>query len=466
MPQKKRRQNRTVVLFLGVHHHEYQTVIEQRTVFLGLVILADRQHPFFGHKPKCPHPHRFTRHGHYSRTAIPWQGAPYPVCIWQVRCLACGAVFTILPSFLVRYQRFDAACIQQMIETSLIMGASYRHTRLLFNASQPHLPIQDPRTIWSKVQWLGRTMSVTQLLLLFGLSPPSHILEDEKFARENGIQTYIPAIVQGTYSLIWWIDYVPQVDTQTLQQSFRTYIKQVKPLKAFPQASTQDGWKASLKALAQLCPRLVFQQCHLHFQGKFNRLLATWRKTQPTLSEEAMSAYRAAHWKLLNAPDKRSFGQRLRRLQESLSPALFHPFWERLHEKRDQILAYLKDRAIATVTTLQDQLFRFLDRKLFMMGTFREKTAAYHTVNAWAITRNCWRFMPGAKRAGYSPVELAGADLQGVPWLQGVNLAAQWAPLPLIRRAQPLIRFAQGGSMPRASPWIPSAVVELLQRSL
>jgi len=61
---------------------------------------------------------------------------------------------------------------------------------------------------------------------------------------------------------------------------------------------------------------------------------------------------------------------------------------------------------------------------------------------------------------------LAGADLQGVPWLQGVNLAAQWAPLPLIRRAQPLIRFAQGGSMPRASPWIPSAVVELLQRSL
>lgn len=466
MSREGKHQNRTVILFLGVGNDDYQSVMEHRAVFIGLVMLADWQHPFFGHKPECPHSHRFTRHGHYTRTAIPWQGASYQVPIWQVRCLECGAVFTILPSFLVRYQRFDAACIQQMVEASLIFDTSYRHTRLLFNASQPHATIQDPRTIWSKVQWLGSALPVTQLLLLLELSPPSHILEDEKFACENGTKTYIPAIVQGEYSLIWWIDYVPNVDAETLQDSFGKYLHQVEPLDALPKASTQDGWKASLSALSQLCKGIVLQQCHRHLQEKFWRLLATFRKTQPQLTEEEEQTYKDAHWHLLKAPDKRSFGQRLRRMKQRLSDPFFHALWDRLKDKRDRILAYLKDDAIATVTTLQDQLFRLLDRKLFMMGTFREETAAYHTVNAWALTRNCWRFMKGAKREGCSPIELAGADLQGVPWLQVVNLATQWAPLQMVRQAQPLLQLVKGGPMPRASPRMPPSVIQLLQSSV
>jgi hypothetical protein len=43
-------------------------------------------------------------------------------------------------------------------------------------------------------------------------------------------------------------------------------------------------------------------------------------------------------------------------------------------------------------------------------------------MNAWAITRNCWRFLKGAKRAGWSPLELAGADFMNIPWMQLVNL--------------------------------------------
>jgi hypothetical protein len=42
-------------------------------------------------------------------------------------------------------------------------------------------------------------------------------------------------------------------------------------------------------------------------------------------------------------------------------------------------------------------------------------------MNAWAITRNCWRFLKGAKRAGLSPLELAGANFLGIPWMQLVN---------------------------------------------
>jgi hypothetical protein len=54
------------------------------------------------------------------------------------------------------------------------------------------------------------------------------------------------------------------------------------------------------------------------------------------------------------------------------------------------------------------------------------------TVDAWAITRNCWRFLKGAKRAGLSPLELAGADFSGIPWMQLINLVlCAWPSLTL-----------------------------------
>ena len=78
---------------------------------------------------------------------------------------------------------------------------------------------------------------------------------------------------------------------------------------------------------------------------------------------------------------------------------------------------------LAKVSTTLDQLIKFFDRKFFIMQTFRKAESARKTVRAFAIVRNFWRYMPGAKRAGQSPVEIAGADFQGIPWLEVVNLA-------------------------------------------
>jgi hypothetical protein len=76
---------------------------------------------------------------------------------------------------------------------------------------------------------------------------------------------------------------------------------------------------------------------------------------------------------------------------------------------------------------------RFLKRKFQNMQTFRQDKSGLATVNAWAITRNCWRFLKGALRAGLSPLELAGADFMGIPWMQLVNL---------ILSAWPTLRFS------------------------
>ena len=64
------------------------------------------------------------------------------------------------------------------------------------------------------------------------------------------------------------------------------------------------------------------------------------------------------------------------------------------------------------------------------MQTLHGSESRLATMNAWAITRNCWRFLKGAKRAGLSPLELAGADFLGIPWMQLVNLVlCAWATL-------------------------------------
>jgi hypothetical protein len=82
---------------------------------------------------------------------------------------------------------------------------------------------------------------------------------------------------------------------------------------------------------------------------------------------------------------------------------------------------------VPKTTTALDQLFKFLDRKLCSMQTLREGSHARATVNASAIVRNFWRYLPGAKWAGQSPVELGGVDLKGPPWLQLVNVLSMSA---------------------------------------
>ena len=73
---------------------------------------------------------------------------------------------------------------------------------------------------------------------------------------------------------------------------------------------------------------------------------------------------------------------------------------------------------------------KFLNRKEGNMQTLHSDQSGLATMNAWALTCNCWRFLKGAKRAGLSPLELAGASFSGIPWLQLTNLVlCAWSTL-------------------------------------
>jgi hypothetical protein len=101
-----------------------------------------------------------------------------------------------------------------------------------------------------------------------------------------------------------------------------------------------------------------------------------------------------------------------------------------LTTKQALFQAWTTDDKLAVVTTALDQCMKFLNRKQDNMQTLHGSDSGLATMNAWAITRNCWRFLKGAKRAGLSPLELAGANFLGIPWMQLVNLVlSAWPTL-------------------------------------
>ena len=89
---------RTAIVFFGLTVQEYLEVAADRVRYVALVAQALQGCATLRHYPDCLGTGRLTRHHHYTRTAWSYQAGLYELPIWQVRCLDCQAVFTVLPS--------------------------------------------------------------------------------------------------------------------------------------------------------------------------------------------------------------------------------------------------------------------------------------------------------------------------------------------------------------------------------
>jgi hypothetical protein len=379
------------------------------------------------HKEGCTGTKGYTRHRSRRRTPKNFRGKRYEVPIWQIRCKECGAVFTVLPSFLARYQRCDVDSISKILEINLVMTSSYRHTLKILEYAQGVQLAWNPERMLHIVHWLSDLLPLPCVLLRLGLTPPQAVLEDEKFVRENGEETYVAFL--SCKEVIWWIEYLKSTDEVHLEASFRSYLAEVREF--YPdyniEGVTYDGWKPAKTAFEAVNINIVFQECHLHAKDRMSRALPLIKNAEPTLTEEQLEEIKERHDQILEAESRASYSQRLRRFREAFGHiAEVAKRCRSLADKLLMFLAYLffPLLGLAKVSTLLDQLIKFFDRKFFIMQTFRETESANKTVRAFAIVRNFWRYMPGAKRAGLSPVEIAGADLQGIPWLEFVNLAS------------------------------------------
>jgi hypothetical protein len=193
-----KRQNRVVTLYLGKTLAEYQALISTAGGINRLIQQFERAdslnwgHLADGHQPDCRRCLQFTHHDSYRRAVKHFDGSQSAVRLIRVRCLECGVVFTIQPSFLVRYKRYETDAIEKLMPLVFITEDSYRMASISQTLgldrqqagswqalNQSERAAISPMALWGLVQWLGQ-LSPAQLNLALGVEPPSHIIEDEK----------------------------------------------------------------------------------------------------------------------------------------------------------------------------------------------------------------------------------------------------------------------------------------------
>ena len=455
--KKAKRSNRSIVLHLANTIEAYQARFSQTgevAEIIRRVEIADSLNwgrLADGHREGCPRQLHFTHHDTYVRMLKQHNGSQSLVDIHRVRCLECGTVFTVLPSFVVRYKRYDTDALEKFMTMLFITEDSYRMAGVgqalgmdtqgagtwaaLENAQGIAIA---PRALWGLVQWVGQ-LSPAQLNLAFGLEPPTHIIEDEKHLTENGERTYAPIIYAPKEALIWWIDYIQSVSTEALQASFERFKALSERLSSITGA-TVDGWDAAQEALKLAFPGLTLQECLFHATHKLGLHLATYKRQckaagKPLSAQDEEFIFQA-FVKVLYAPTQQAYEQALNALPEAFNQGSLVSRKQSLQTKQALFQAWITDQRLAVVTTALDQCMKFLNRKQDNMQTLHGEKSGLATMNAWAITRNCWRFLKGAKRAGLAPIELAGANLAGIPWMQWVNLVlCAWPTIALAAHA-------------------------------
>ena len=134
--------------------------------------------------------------------------------LYCMRCLECEAVFTILPSFVVRYKRYDTDAIEKLMTLLFITEDSYRMAGVSQALGQDTQQAGtwaaleetagdaiSPMALWGLVQWFGQ-LSPAQLNLALGVEPPTHVIEDEKHVKECGEKAYVPIVYAPKEALI------------------------------------------------------------------------------------------------------------------------------------------------------------------------------------------------------------------------------------------------------------------------
>jgi len=261
------------------------------------------------------------------------------------------------------------------------------------------------------------------------------VIEDEKHVKECGEKAYVPIVYAPKEALIWWIDYIHSVSEDALRDSLERF-KAISERLTHLTGATVDGWDPAQQALQGAFPGLTLEECHLHALLKFGEHLATFKRQRHTagqpLSEPEEARIRDAFLRVLQAPTPTAYQQALDELPAAFNCEPLASRKESLIAKQALFQAWTPDDQLAVVTTALDQCMKFLNRKQDNMQTFHSPESGLATLNAWAITRNCWRFLKGAKRTGSSPLELAGANFLRIPWMQLINLVlCAWPALAL-----------------------------------
>lgn len=398
--------NRTIVIDFG-DESQYSKIISNGQAFIEFVLAYILSIGFqILHRQLCKGGNCFTRHSHYQRVKC---GG---VTIWRIQCTQCKTVFTIMPSFLMRYR----SCRTEQARTALLNyhgGLSFENCAIGANMSG--------MALYRLLCAFGK-YSLEHTLSTAGVSLPKHVQADEKHTKCLGEKGYIPIVSSG--HAIWHIDYVDTVDEEVLEASYRQFAVEAKKIgqEYAPRTVTHDGFKATRNALCHIFKKAsTYLICWLHACWGIAKILEPFSKEEAEqVSFWLLHTLQECHQKpsLQRISLRNHFTALLRHYKPVLPGEIYENLKSWLARKRPYFYASMDFQLAHCFSYSIDHICNHLDRKLFMMKHFHHPSARKDLfLKGFALIHNFIPYQKFARNAHKCPAQVEGAKLPHSDWL-------------------------------------------------
>jgi hypothetical protein len=362
------------------------------------------------HKCGCQGGFGLTRHSHYVRVRL---GG---LVIWRLACKHCGAVFTILPHFVLRYSGVKPLVAQQAL-LATHGGLSLEWSATLFNIC--------PMSIYRLVCAFGRTSLVT-VLTRCQLPLPAYLLADEKHSHCLTEKVYLPTIVEGR--VIWHLGYTEDKSADAFEISYSQFQQATQTIEPDyqPQGILTDGFESTRKSLHHLFPAASLGNCLRHATNRVaSKLKAVTQTLRETFSQQFYDLFEDRTEPKAN--QVRSLGQKLRRFTENVRRMTGQENGDRIRQwigrKKDGWYVLFRNPELPATSTLLDQAHNAIDRKLFMMKGFHHPEGCQRQfLGGLALLYDFVPYQRRAKNADKCGVEVQGGKLPTNNWFLNLQI--------------------------------------------
>lgn len=331
----------------------------------------------------------------------------------RIRLKQSGAVYRVLPSFVLPYMTGYAA----MVEKALFLrrfGVPFWGLTYVFGRSDMY---------WYRmVEHLGR-FDLVGTTVKSADKLPEHLLADEKFTRLNGQEVYVATTVGK--EVVLGATVTLSVQTDELEQAYSEFKREVLRLDPdyLPKTLNLDGWRQTKAAWLRLFPALIVIRCFLH---AFLRIRDRCR------NHPAYPQLQARLWQIYHAQSSGNYYYHFTRFltlahQQLTGEAL--KAVERFKQKRAELIQGLFHPGCHRVSTMLERHMQPMTRCLYMGRHFHgHRVSAHFFVRSWALLHNFQPYCPRARLRSRSvftsPFHKLNGKCYRACWLENLLVAS------------------------------------------
>jgi hypothetical protein len=323
-----------------------------------------------------------------------------------------GIAYSVRPSFLMPYMTARTEHIQGPLFLRKF-GVPFWALARVFGG--------DPMRWYRLECGIGRFSIVGTTVRLAEL--PVHLLADEHHQTRDGQKVYIATTVGCGCRL--GAEMAETAGTGDLKAAYATFKDEARDTRAeyTPKTVSTDGWKGTRAAWKALFPKVVILLCFLH----------GWLKIRDRAQhlKELFAEVSRRVWEAYHAPNRRSFGQRLRWLRHWAMDHLSGIVQENvldLCRKRDRFAIAFSHPDGHRASNRLDRLMRgmngYFDRGQHLHGS--GEACRLHC-RAWALLWNFTPWQPATTRRNSQwrcPAEQLNQHRYHEDWLQNLLVSA------------------------------------------